>query len=61
MMMISFFSPVGDIVDILRLDGQTVKVNNKAVVTKLNTSTNELDFQAFIDFPACSSKFAIRR
>jgi len=53
--------PDGDVYNILRIDGQTPLAYNKAAVTKLDQASGELSFVKMIDFPACESKFVIRR
>eukprot|EP00052_Salpingoeca_macrocollata_P030064 m.312665 g.312665 ORF g.312665 m.312665 type:complete len:386 (+) comp23048_c0_seq36:3911-5068(+) len=53
--------PNGEIFDILRIDKQTTTAYNKAALTQLDPSTGVLSFKQFVDFPACSSKFMIRR
>ena len=51
----------GNVYDILRIDGQTKKTNNKAALLKLDPQTNILKFQEMINFPSTDSKFTIRR
>lgn len=56
--------PDGGIYDILRIDGQTPAVHNKAAVVQVGGSGAEfgrLSFDRIIDFPSTSSKFTIRR
>lgn len=60
----------GTVYDILRIDGQTNKTYNKAVVLRLEqphdglptgAGAGRMVFDRIIDFPSCSSKFVIRR
>ena len=55
--------PSGDIFNVIRIDGQTNQSNtqNKAAVLRLDPSGTQLSFVRMIAFPACSSKFVIRR
>ena len=59
--------PDGTMYNILRIDGQTMKTNNKAAILRVTSSTNnrpgafELKFDRMIDFPSTTSKFVIRR
>jgi hypothetical protein len=47
--------------NVLRLDGQTTSVINKAIVLRPGSNaTASLEFDRVIDFPSTSSKFTIR-
>ena len=56
-------SPNGEILNLIRIDGQTNQNNtqNKAAVLRLSKDGRTLSFDKMINFPSCSSKFVIRR
>ena len=53
----------GSVANIIRIDGQTNSsgTHNRAAVLRLDKAGAELTFDRMIEFPACSSKFTIRR
>ena len=53
-------APDGSIANMLRIDGQTVEMHNKAALLRLDPATFRLRFDSIIDFPATSSKFVVR-